>query len=179
MKRSTENTKGTSEMPSSSDGLEILVRMPGKSYWLPASITGEDDLIVCPGESLIYNHNIIVYYKNIRGDYMCNERQCKPPENAPPKWLRLRNFVRALRFQTRWLIIECIGEDSRSTNEIYDCLTKKGEQLTKSGLYYHLSELKNAGIIEVAGYIEDGAGAPEKLWKLKTKKIVINLVGEE
>jgi len=40
-------------------------------------------------------------------------------------------------------------------------------------------ELKNAGIIEVAGYIEEGAGAPEKVWRLKTKKIVINLLETE
>ena len=110
---------------------------------------------------------------------MCNDTRCKPPENAPPKWLQLRNFVKALRFRTRWLIIECIGEGSKSTREIHECLAKKGEQLTKSGLYYHLSELKNAGIIEVAGYIEEGGGAPEKIWKLKTKKIIINLIEKE
>ena len=110
---------------------------------------------------------------------MCNDVSCKPPEDVPPNWLRLRNFVRALRFPTRWLIIRYIGNGSRSTREIYEYLTKKGEQLTKSGLYYHLSELKNAGIIEVAGYIEEGGGAPEKVWRLKTKKIVINLLETE
>ena len=110
---------------------------------------------------------------------MCNDISCKPPEDVPPNWLRLRNFVRALRFPTRWLIIRYIGNGSRSTREIYEYLIKKGEQLTKSGLYYHLSELKNAGIIEVAGYIEEGGGAPEKLWRLKTKKIVINLLETE
>jgi len=110
---------------------------------------------------------------------MCNDVSCKPPEDVPPNWLRLRNFVRALRFPTRWLIIRYIGNGSRSTREIYEYLIKKGEQLTKSGLYYHLSELKNAGIIEVAGYIEEGAGAPEKVWRLKTKKIVINLLETE
>ena len=110
---------------------------------------------------------------------MCNDVSCKPPEDVPPNWLRLRNFVRALRFPTRWQIIRYIGNGSRSTREIYEYLIKKGEQLTKSGLYYHLSELKNAGIIEVAGYIEEGAGAPEKVWRLKTKKIVINLLETE
>lgn len=110
---------------------------------------------------------------------MCNDISCKPPEDVPPNWLRLRNFVRALRFPTRWLIIRYIGNGSRSTREIYEYLIKKGEQLTKSGLYYHLSELKNAGIIEVAGYIEEGGGAPEKVWRLKTKKIVINLLETE
>ena len=76
------------------------------------------------------------------------------------------------------LIIEYIGEGSKSTKEIYDYLLKKGEQITKSGLYYHLSELKNAGIIEVADYIEEGGGAPEKVWRLKMKKIVIDLLGD-
>jgi len=106
---------------------------------------------------------------------MCRDVPCK--FDAPPKWLRLRNFVRALRFQTRWEIIEFIGEGKKSTKEIYDYLINKGEKLTKSGLYYHLSELKNAGIIEVADYIERG-GAPEKVWKLKTKRIVIDLLGD-
>ena len=49
----------------------------------------------------------------------------------------------------------------------------------KSGLYYHLSELKSAGIIEVAGYVEEGGGAPEKVWKLRMKRIVIDLVGRK
>jgi DNA-binding transcriptional ArsR family regulator len=75
-------------------------------------------------------------------------------------------------------MIKYIGDGSRSTKEIYDHLIEKGEELTKSGLYYHLSELKNADIIEVAEYIEEGGGAPEKTWKLKTKKIVIDLLSE-
>jgi len=108
---------------------------------------------------------------------MCENISCKPPDDAPLKWRRLRNFVRALRFPTRWLIIEYIGESSRSTGEIYGHLVEKGEQITKSGLYYHLSELRNADIIEVAQYVEEGGGAPEKVWKLKTKKIVIDLLG--
>lgn len=47
-----------------------------------------------------------------------------------------------------------------------------------SGLYYHLSELHRAGIIEVAEYREVGGGAPEKVWKLKKKRIVIDLLEE-
>jgi len=107
---------------------------------------------------------------------MCDDIPCKLPDKVPLKWRRLRKFVKALRFPTRWLIIEYIGEGSKSTKEIYEYLLKKGEKITKSGLYYHLSELKNAGIIEVADYIEEGGGAPEKVWKLKTKKIVIDLL---
>ena len=56
------------------------------------------------------------------------------------------------------------------------CGIDKGEQLSKPGFYYHLSELKNADIIEVAEYIEEGGGAPEKIWRLKTKKIIIDLL---
>ena len=107
---------------------------------------------------------------------LCENIPCKPPDNAPPKWHKLRNLVRVLRFPTRWLIIEYIGHGSRSTKEIYDFLIKRGERITRSGLYYHLSELKNAGIIEVAGYIDEGGGAPEKVWKLKTKRIVIDML---
>jgi len=51
--------------------------------------------------------------------------------------------------------------------------------LTKPGLYYHISELKNADIIEVAEYIEEGGGAPEKIWKLKTKRVVFDLLETE
>lgn len=109
---------------------------------------------------------------------MCEGVPCKPPNNVPSKWHKLRNFVKALRFPMRWLIIEYIGDGKKSTNEIYEYLLKRGEKITKSGLYYHLSELKNVGIIDVAEYIEDGKGAPEKVWKLKTKKIVINLLEE-
>ncbi len=35
------------------------------------------------------------------------------------------------------------------------------------------------GIKEVAKYIENGGGAPEKVWKLRIKRIVINLIEEE
>ena len=110
---------------------------------------------------------------------MCEKPPCcGPPKDVPPKWFKFRNCLRALRFRTRWMIIEYIGNGKKSTEEIYNYLLKKGEELTKSGLYYHLSELKSAGIIEVAEYIERG-GAPEKIWRLKTKKIVINLLEKQ
>jgi len=130
-------------------------------------------------ETIIYHFNIIVIHHNIMVIYMCNDSSCKPPKDAHPRWLRLRKFGKALRFRTRWTIIEYIGEGKRSTKEIYAHLLEKGEQLTKPGFYYHLSELKNADIIEIAGYIEEGGGAPEKIWKLKTKKIVIDLLKTE
>ncbi|MEF8849116.1 MAG: winged helix-turn-helix domain-containing protein, partial [Candidatus Thermoplasmatota archaeon] len=91
----------------------------------------------------------------------------------------LKKYVNALHCPTRWKIIRYIGEENKSTKEIYDFLSKHNENITASGLYYHLSELKKAGIIKVYKYKEEGGGAPEKIWKLKTKKIVINLLSKE
>jgi ArsR family transcriptional regulator, cadmium/lead-responsive transcriptional repressor len=110
---------------------------------------------------------------------MTEEPPCCPPESPSPRWIHLRNYVRALRFPTRWMIIDLIGEGSKSTKDIHEHLNNCGEELSMSGLYYHLSELKNADIIEVAQYLEKGGGAPEKVWKLKTKKIVIDLLETE
>lgn len=103
---------------------------------------------------------------------------CEPPADAHPRWLTLRKYGKALRFRTRWTIIEFISNEKKSSTEIYRHLVEQGKKLSKSGFYYHLNELKKAGIIEVAGYIEEGGGAPEKLWQLKTKKITINLLPE-
>ncbi|MHA1208543.1 MAG: ArsR/SmtB family transcription factor [Candidatus Freyarchaeota archaeon] len=91
----------------------------------------------------------------------------------------LRNLMRVLHCPTRWLIIDFIGDGARSTREIYNYLIERNEKLTPSGLYYHLSELKSGGIIEVADYREEGGGAPQKVWKLKRKKIVVNLLKNE
>jgi DNA-binding transcriptional ArsR family regulator len=74
------------------------------------------------------------------------------------------------------MIIRLIGEETKTTNEIFEGLKKAGEGLSRSGLYYHLSEMEEAGIIELAEYREVGGGAPEKVWKLKTKEIRINLL---
>lgn len=103
-------------------------------------------------------------------NYMC-DCNCQPNP--------LKKYVNALHCPTRWTIIRYIGEGKKSTKEIYDFLLKNNENITSSGLYYHLSELKNAGIIEVANYKEEGGGAPEKVWKLKRKKIEINLLDEK
>ncbi|MDH5734304.1 MAG: winged helix-turn-helix domain-containing protein [Candidatus Bathyarchaeota archaeon] len=89
---------------------------------------------------------------------------------------RFQKFFRALHCPTRWVIIRLIGEGTKSTNEILGGLEKAGEGLSRSGLYYHLSELEEAGIIELAEYREVGGGAPEKVWRLKTKEIKINLL---
>lgn len=101
---------------------------------------------------------------------------CCHPKDAHPRWIRLRDMVKALRFPTRWAIIEFIGDEKKSSTEIYKHLVELGEELTKPGFYYHISELKTAGIIEVAEYKEEGGGAPEKVWKLKTKRIEFDLL---
>jgi DNA-binding transcriptional ArsR family regulator len=96
--------------------------------------------------------------------------------NGANKIQLLQSYFRTLHCPIRWDIIAIIGHESKGTNEIYDELIKRGENLARSSLYYHLSELRNGGIIEVSGYREEGGGAPEKLWKLKTHEIKINLI---
>ncbi len=91
---------------------------------------------------------------------------------------QFQKYFRALHCPTRWLIIRSIGNKTKSSNEILEELRKAGESLSRSGVYYHLSELEDAGIIELAGYREAGGGAPEKVWKLKTKELKINLLAE-
>lgn len=89
---------------------------------------------------------------------------------------RFQKYFKALHCPTRWIIIRLLGDETRSTNEIFEGLKEAGEELSRSGLYYHLSELEEAGIIELAEYREVGGGAPEKVWRLKTKEIRINLL---
>jgi len=89
-----------------------------------------------------------------------------------------QKYFRALHCPTRWMIIRLIGNEAKSTSEIFEGLKEAGEGLSRSGLYYHLSELEEADIIELAEYREVGGGAPEKIWKLKTKEIKVNLLTE-
>ncbi len=91
---------------------------------------------------------------------------------------KFQNYFKALHCPTRWIIIRLIGDEAKGTDEIFEGLKKAGEGLSRSGLYYHLSELEKAGIIELAEYREVGGGAPEKVWKLKTKEIKINLLSD-
>lgn len=109
---------------------------------------------------------------------LCNNHSCIPPPDAHPRWLQIRRLARALRVRTRWDIIEFIGRGEKSTTEIFDCLRQRGKQLTVQGLYYHLAELKKAGIIEVAGYLEEGGGAPQKRWRLKSTTLTLDLLGK-
>jgi len=90
--------------------------------------------------------------------------------------MKLQKYFRALHCMTRWNIIKILGEEERGTGEILDGLSEMGETLARSSIYYHLSELIDAGIIEQTGYREEGGGAPEKLWRLKTKEIKIDLL---
>jgi DNA-binding transcriptional ArsR family regulator len=97
-------------------------------------------------------------------------------ECCPQEFSRFQKYFRALHCPTRWTIIRLIGDKAKSTNEIFEGLKEAGEGLSRSGLYYHLSELEEAGIIELAEYREVGGGAPEKVWRLKTKEIKIDLL---
>lgn len=87
-------------------------------------------------------------------------------------------YFKALHCPTRWVIIRSIGDGTRSTGEILKALTDAGEGVSRSALYYHLSELEDAGLIELAEYREEGGGAPEKVWRLKTRHIKIDLLKE-
>ena len=89
---------------------------------------------------------------------------------------RFQKYFRALHCPIRWAIIGIIGDGEKSTGEIFEELKNSKESLSRSGLYYHLSELEKAGIIELAMYREAGGGAPEKVWRLKTKEIRISLL---
>lgn len=102
---------------------------------------------------------------------------CRRPDH-PDRWVQ--RSIRALHCPTRWKIIRSIGEGERSTKEIFEELAF-GEEISLSlaGLYYHISALKEAGIVEVASYREEKGGAPEKVWRLKTRRIVIDLLEEE
>ena len=87
-----------------------------------------------------------------------------------------QKYFRALHCPIRWVIIRIIGEGEKSSGEILDELRGEGEELARSSLYYHLSELEKSDIIELSKYRETGGGAPEKIWRLKTREINIDLL---
>src|SRR6056297_2277056 len=89
----------------------------------------------------------------------------------------INEYSRALHCPTRWKIIHFLGDAERSTGEIRKHLEEVCHFTGKQNLYYHLSELSSAGIIERARYREEGGGAPEKVWKLSVEKITIDLLG--
>jgi len=93
--------------------------------------------------------------------------------------MKFQKYFRALHCMTRWKIIKIIGEKEKGSGEILEELEKMGETLAKSSIYYHLSELEKTGIIEQSRYREEGGGAPEKLWRLKTREIKIDLLNPD
>jgi DNA-binding transcriptional ArsR family regulator len=100
--------------------------------------------------------------------------------DLPERLELIQRYIQALHCPTRWEIIDAIGLGEKSTKEIYEDLKLGEAGMTFAGLYYHLSALKHAGIIELASYREvKGGGSPEKVWKLKTTKIVIDLLEEK
>jgi len=104
-----------------------------------------------------------------------------------PKWMMgdMRNLkslmmmLKPLMAEPRRSIIKILGEGVKGTNEIYQALQERGLNMPRSTLYYHLSALEDMRIIEMAGYREEGGGAPEKLWRLKVRKVGIDLVTGE
>ncbi len=90
--------------------------------------------------------------------------------------MKFQKYFRALHCMTRWNIIRIIGEGEKGTGEILVELGKMGEKIARSSIYYHLSELEETGIIEQSGYREEGGGAPEKMWRIKTREIKIDLL---
>ncbi len=104
-----------------------------------------------------------------------------------PRWMmadkgNLKALMMALKpllAEPKRSIIKILSEGVKGTNEIYEALKERGLDMPRSTLYYHLSALEDAGIIEMAGYREEGGGAPEKLWKLKVRRMGIDLVTGE
>ena len=77
----------------------------------------------------------------------------------------------------RWAILRAIGNGQKSTSEIYSELVASYGDMPRSLLYYHLGELEKMGIIEVVGYRETGkGGAPEKIWRVAVRRIVIDIL---
>ncbi len=115
------------------------------------------------------------------------------------KEIRLRDiedYLKALHCRIRWDIIEILRDGPKSSDEIFNrlvsneennpnsqkpncegqCLEGKGKDIKKPTLYYHLRELEAVGIISVDQLKPSEHGrAPEKVWKLNTEKLIINL----
>jgi DNA-binding transcriptional ArsR family regulator len=103
---------------------------------------------------------------------------CEDPD-LPERLRRIQKYIQALHCPTRWEIIDAIGPGEKSSKEIYEDLRLSEAGMTFSGLYYHLSALRRAEIIELASYREVKGGTPEKVWRLKTTRIVIDLLEED
>jgi len=93
-----------------------------------------------------------------------------------PELTNTMDFLGAL-WGIRWLILRILADREKSTNEILNEMTSKhGIAIPRTLLYYHLNELERMGVICMVGYRETGkGGAPEKVWRLKIRKIVIDI----
>jgi len=106
-----------------------------------------------------------------------------------PKWYMGKPFrgvkellmlVKPLLMEPRKSIIEILSSGVKSTNEVYTELLRRGIELPRTTLYYHLSALEEEGIIEMVGYREPEKGSiPEKTWRLRVRKVGINIVTGE
>ena len=94
-----------------------------------------------------------------------------------PEFGQVMGFLGAIS-GPRWLILRVLGDREMTTSEIYgEFVAKYGYAMPRSLLYYHLGELERMGIIEMVGYRETGkGGAPEKVWRLKIRRIVIDIL---
>ena len=100
-----------------------------------------------------------------------------------PWWINA-NIVDLFRMFTVWprmAIIKSLSMGAKSTGEIYEEITTKyGLRVPRSLVYYHLDSLENMGIIELVEYRETGkGGAPEKVWRLRVRKITFDIVKGE
>jgi len=91
--------------------------------------------------------------------------------NLPERMRSIRKYIHALHCHTGG-ISSIASALARKVPRRYTRSLMLGEAgMTFAGLYYHLSALKGAGIIEVASYRETKGAIPEKVWKLKTTKL--------
>jgi DNA-binding transcriptional ArsR family regulator len=91
----------------------------------------------------------------------------------------LLTLLAAAQAEPRRSILNAIGQGEATTSQIYQTLLGKGYNIPRTTLYYHLSELENLGLITHVGYKESGGGAPEKVWKLRTRRICIDILTGE
>lgn len=92
----------------------------------------------------------------------------------------MKQYAKVLHCPKRWAIINIINRAGEiTTSRISDNLSRESGEVSIQSLYYHLSELKDAGIIGLAGYEEKQQGAPEKIWELRAKEININLINKQ
>ena len=102
-------------------------------------------------------------------------KRWSPRAPLPPGLEQLITLLAMTQAEPRHSIIEALSTGEKTTSQIYEHLQSKGYAIPRTTLYYHLSELENTGIIVHTGYKETGGGAPEKTWKLKTRKICIDI----